>query len=57
MLAGMSLLLRIGPIIVEGNEYPSYGLIQYYMLSDNPKRGHLAQIADILGDEMKLLKK
>lgn len=45
-----------GPIIVEGNEYPSYGLIQYYLLSDNPKRGHLAQIADILGDEMKNIK-
>ena len=45
-----------GPIIVEGNEYPSYGLIQYYPLSENPKRGHLAQIADILGDEMKSIK-
>ena len=45
-----------GPIIVEGNEYPSYGLIQYFMLSDNPKCGHLAQIRDILGDEFKKIK-
>ena len=45
-----------GPIIVEGNEYPSYGLIQYYMLSENRKKGHLAQIAEILGDEMKQIK-
>lgn len=45
-----------GPIIVEGNEYPSYGLIQYYLLSKNPKQGHLEQIAQILKDEMKNIK-
>lgn len=45
-----------GPIIVEGNEYPSYGLIQYYLLSKDPKQGHLAQIAQILKDEMKNIK-
>lgn len=45
-----------GPVLVEGNEYPSYGLVQYYLLSDNPKKGHLGQIADILGDEMKKIK-
>ena len=45
-----------GPIIVEGNEYPSYGLIQYYLLSKEPKQGHLGQIAKILKDEMKNIK-
>ena len=46
-----------GPIIVEGNEYPSYGLVQYYLLSENPKKGQLGYIADIIGDEIKNIKK
>lgn len=45
-----------GPIIVEGNEYPSYGLIQYHVLSENQKEGHLAAIANVLQDEMKNIK-
>lgn len=45
-----------GPIIVEGNEYPSYGLVQYHVLHENPKEGHLAAIAKVLGDEMKNIK-
>ena len=45
-----------GPVIVEGNEYPSYGLIQYYMIADNPRKGHLGYIADVLGDEMDKIK-
>lgn len=49
-------LTENGPVIVEGNEYPSYGLVQYYLLADNPKKGHLGYIADILGDEMKNIK-
>ena len=40
-----------GPCIMEGNEYPSYGLVQYYLFNDE-HTGHLKQIADILGDEM-----
>lgn len=41
-----------GPVMIEGNEYPSYGPIQNYMLKkDNP--GHLKQIKDILGEEFK----
>lgn len=49
---------KTGPVIVEGNEYPSYGLVQYYLLSENPKKGHLAQIAEIIGEnEMKKIKK
>lgn len=45
-----------GPILVEGNEYPSYGLIQYYLLNSNPKEGHLGQISKILKDEIKNIK-
>ncbi len=39
-----------GPLIIEGNEFPSYGLIQNHML--NPKNpGHLKQIRDVIGEE------
>ena len=44
-----------GPVMVEGNEYPGYGLIQHYKLK-NSKTGHLKEISDILGDEMKNIK-
>ena len=44
-----------GPVIMEGNEYPSYGLVQYYLFNDEHE-GHLKQIADILGDEMENIK-
>ena len=44
-----------GPVIMEGNEYPSYGLVQYYLFNDE-HTGHLKQIADILKDEMKGIK-
>ena len=44
-----------GPCIMEGNEYPSYGLVQYYLFNDE-HTGHLKQIADILGDEMDNIK-
>lgn len=40
-----------GPLLLEGNEFPSYGLIQYYLFNDE-REGHLATIAKILGDEM-----
>ena len=44
-----------GPAIIEGNEFPSYGLIQNYMLNpDNP--GHLKQIKDVIGDEFNNIK-
>ena len=44
-----------GPCIIEGNEFPSYGLIQNYLLDkDNP--GHLKQIKDVIGDEIKNIK-
>lgn len=44
-----------GPVIMEGNEYPSYGLVQYYLFNDEHE-GHLDTIAKILGDEMKNIK-
>ena len=44
-----------GPVIMEGNEYPSYGIVQYYLFNDEHV-GHLKQIADILGDEMDNIK-
>lgn len=44
-----------GPVIVEGNQYPGYGLIQFYRLKDK-RTGHLKEIADVLGDEMKKIK-
>ena len=44
-----------GPVMVEGNEYPGYGLVQHYKLHDR-KYGHLKEISDILGNEMKNIK-
>ena len=40
-----------GPVIMEGNEYPSYGLVQYYLFNDEHE-GHLSDIKKILGKEM-----
>lgn len=44
-----------GPVFVEGNEYPGYGILQHFRLK-NKKTGHLKEIADVLGDEMKNIK-
>ena len=44
-----------GPELVEGNEYPGYGLFQFYKLH-NKRTGHLEEISKILGDEMKDIK-
>ena len=41
-----------GPVLVEGNEWPGYGLIQFYKLK-NKKTGHLKEVSDILKEEMK----
>ena len=41
-----------GPVIVEGNEYPCYGIIQYFKLKDK-RTGHLKDIEDVVGDEIK----
>ncbi|MEG0025755.1 MAG: sugar-transfer associated ATP-grasp domain-containing protein [Bacilli bacterium] len=42
-----------GPIIIEGNFYPSYGLFQYYLLNDGKPVGKIPLIKEILGDEAK----
>ena len=44
-----------GPLMVEGNEYPGYGIIQHYKLKDS-KQGHLKEIEDILGEELRNIK-
>ncbi len=41
-----------GPVMVEGNEYPGYGILQFYKLK-NSKEGYLKVLSDILGDELK----
>lgn len=45
-----------GVELVEGNEYPGYGLLQFYKLYDNKRYGHLKEVSDILGDEMENIK-
>ena len=45
-----------GPVIVEGNEYPGYGIIQFYKLT-NKRTGHLKEIQDVLGNDLKWSKK
>jgi len=42
-----------GPELVEGNEYPGYGLLQFYKLYESKKTGHKKEISDILKEEMK----
>ena len=37
------------------NEYPGYGLLQFYKLKGK-RTGHLKEIADVLGDEMNNIK-
>jgi len=44
-----------GPVLMEGNEYPSYGLVQYYLFNDEHE-GHLSAIAKVLGEEMDKIK-
>lgn len=44
-----------GPVMVEGNDYPGYGLLQFYKLKDK-RTGHLQDVADVLGDEFKNIK-
>lgn len=42
-----------GPVIIEGNFYPSYGLFQYYLFEDGQPVGKLKIIKEVLGDEIK----
>ena len=39
-----------GPVFLEGNEYPGYGIIQFYKLK-NSRTGHYKTIKDICSDE------
>ena len=39
-----------GPVLVEGNEYPGYGILQFYALKGS-RTGHLKEVADCLGEE------
>lgn len=44
-----------GPVMIEGNFYPSYGLFQYYLLTGESV-GYLKKIKDILKEEWDLIK-
>lgn len=40
-----------GPVLIEGNEYPGYGILQYFKLKGS-KTGHKAEIEAVIGDEI-----
>ena len=40
-----------GPCLIEGNEYPGYGIIQFYKLT-NSRTGHKKAIQDVLGKKI-----
>jgi len=44
-----------GPVMIEGNEYPGFGLVQHYKLKDS-KTGFKKTLYDILQDEVKNIK-
>ena len=44
-----------GPVLVEGNEYPGYGIVQFYALKGK-RTGHLKEVADVLGEEFDNIK-
>lgn len=44
-----------GPVIMEGNAYPGYGLFQYNKMTGKTT-GHLKDVADVLGDEMEQIR-
>jgi hypothetical protein len=44
-----------GPVLIEGNEYPGYGILQFYRLKDS-RTGHWKVIRDVLGDEARNIK-
>ena len=41
-----------GPVMVEGNEYPGYGILQFYKLK-NSHEGYLKTIEAVLKEEIK----
>ncbi len=44
-------ITKDGPLLIEGNEYPGYGIIQHFALKGS-KTGHKKQIEDILGHKI-----
>jgi glutathione synthase/RimK-type ligase-like ATP-grasp enzyme len=44
-----------GPVMIEGNEYPGFGLVQHFKLK-NSRTGHKKVLYDILKDEVKNIK-
>lgn len=45
-------ITKKGAAIIEGNNYPSFGLHQFYLLEDGEDVGKLKKIKDILKDEI-----
>lgn len=45
-------ITKKGAAIIEGNNYPSFGLHQFYLLNDGEEIGKYKKIKDILGDEI-----
>ena len=41
-----------GAAIIEGNNYPSFGLHQFYLLNDGEEIGKYKKIKEILKDEI-----
>lgn len=40
-----------GVDVIEGNEYPGYGLLQFYKLYPQKRYGHLKEVRDVIGEE------
>ena len=40
-----------GPELIEGNDFPGYGLLQFYRLKGS-RTGHLKDIEAVIGDEL-----
>ena len=45
-------ITKKGAAIIEGNNYPSFGLHQFYLLNDGEEVGKYKKIKSILGDEI-----
>ena len=44
-----------GPELIEGNDFPGYGLLQFYRFKGS-RTGHLKDIEAVVGDELKKIK-
>lgn len=45
-------ITKEGAAIIEGNNYPSFGLHQFYLLNDGEEVGKYKKVKEILGDEI-----